>query len=149
MSTNVLCKSTPEVQNNGFFRDLISNSIDRHLLVSIVVEGSSRLLGNNDDVAVIAASRFFHVDHSRLFRNTLFGLHLLASITTFARADVAMARVKLTRICSECNGHIHLRVGGGIPVMGGSRQSRCQCCSQKSQEMMRRCRARFAVSLQL
>lgn len=44
-------------------------------------------------------------------------------------------------------GHIHLRVGGGMPVIGGSRQSRCQCCSQKSHEMMRLWRASEADSL--
>jgi hypothetical protein len=40
---------------------------------------------------------------------------------------------------SACSGHFHFLVGGGIPVNGGSRQSRCQCWSQKSQEMTRRC----------
>lgn len=36
-----------------------------------------------------------------------------------------------------------------MPVMGGSRQSKCQCCSQKSHEMILRCFEAEAVSLQL
>jgi hypothetical protein len=141
--------SSPKIENESLLGNLIANPVDSQLLVPIVVESALLFSGNDDHVAVVGDFSLLDGDDGGVLWNALLGLRNKEGTSVAAQTEYLKPQTRLTTTWSEWTGHIHLRVGGGIPVMGGSRQSRCQCCSQKSHDMIRRCFGSEAVSLQL
>lgn len=65
----------PEIKDYSFLGDLISDSVDCHLLVAVIVQRSRDLSRNDDDIAIIPSPRLFDIDNTRMFRYTFLWLH--------------------------------------------------------------------------